>query len=109
MSIISNPLKWYAFFEITCNLNIFASDQYINFCDSHNLEYEIIDKFEWVNNEKIDLTVKVKESLLDYQEVYHIIKSRIEKSRLETKFKTEFNREIIESFGGYIEIYVKIR
>ena len=86
------------FYAIASENSLVTSDQYINFCDHHNLEYEIIDKFEWVNNEKIDLTVKVKESLLDYQEVYHIIKSRIEKSRLETKFKTEFNREIIDNF-----------
>jgi len=86
------------FYAIASEGSLVSSKQYLDFCDNHNLEYELIQNFEWVNNDKIDLTVKVKESLLDYQEVYYIIKDRIKKSNLKTNLKTSFTRERIDEF-----------
>ena len=86
------------FYSIASENSLVTADQYIAFCDRHGLEYEVVDNFEWVNNEKIDLTVKVKESLLDYHEVYQIIKNRIRNSSLETKFETSFTRDLIDKF-----------
>ena len=72
--------------------------QYLNFCDSFKLEYDIIENFEFVNESKIGLTLKVKESLLDYQKVYDICKDRLRLSDVLLKKNTLFKKEQTEDY-----------
>lgn len=65
--------------------------EYLSFCDNFNLEYKKIDDFRFVNNEKIALTVKVKESLLDYDATYKICKERLIFSRVNVKLNRIFS------------------
>ena len=58
--------------------------------DKFKLEYDIINQFKHVNNEKIGLTIKANEAMLDYQALYRICKLRIKKSHIVTYFNTKF-------------------
>ena len=75
-----------------------SPEQYIKFCDSFNLEYRAIEDFEHVNNDKIGLTVQVKEDLLDYQAVYNICWRRIMKSNIKKSWGTKFTSKDFENF-----------
>ncbi len=75
-----------------------SPDQYLKFCDKFDLSYEIIDNFEHVNNDKIALTVKVKEALLDYQSVYNTCWRRLMKSKVKRLWATTFTKDDLEKF-----------
>ncbi len=73
-------------------------EQYLQFCDSFGLDYEVIENFGCVNNEKIALTVRVKEALLDYQSVYNTCWRRLMKSNVQKLWATRFTKSDIENF-----------
>ena len=73
-------------------------DEYLSFCDSFDLDYKIIENFHHVNLDKISLTVKVKESLLDYQKIQSLCKERIRFSNIHLKLNTEFKKEECENY-----------
>ena len=75
-----------------------SAENYLSFCDDFNLEYEIVDDFKFVNQEKIALTVKVKEALLNYDAVYEICKERINKSSLKLNLNTSFKKTDCEKY-----------
>jgi len=72
--------------------------QYLNFCKKFNLEYEIIDNFEHVNHDKIGLTVKVKESLLDYQKIYALCHTRLSASSVEQRLGQKFHKGMLKDY-----------
>tara|TARA_R110000824_G_scaffold22535_3_gene82383 strand:+ start:876 stop:1919 length:1044 start_codon:yes stop_codon:yes gene_type:complete len=86
------------YYCIAKDKSLVSPEGYLSFCDNFNLEYEIIENFEYVNLDKIALTVKVKESLLDYQKVYSICKERIKSSSIILKLNTRFRKEDCEKY-----------
>ena len=90
------------FYCISSENSLVTSDQYLDFCDKHRLEYEVIKNFSLVNNDKIDLTVKVKESLLDYHEVHRLIQNKIRKSKVNLHLSSTFQRDRINEFDVII-------
>jgi len=75
-----------------------SPDEYLKFCDTFNLDYEVVDNFEHVNNDKIALTVKVREALLDYHNVYNTCWLRLMSSRVNKLWATKFTKKDIENF-----------
>ena len=90
------------FYSISSKNSLVSAEEYLNFCDNHDLEYEIVKNFSLVNLDNVDLTVKVKESLLDYQKVYQIIKSRLKNSKIKISLNTHFDRSKIDEFDAII-------
>ncbi len=90
--------KFEHFYCIAKEKSLVSPDQYINFCNRFNLEYEIIQNFSYVNLEKIALTVKVEESLLDYHRIYDICKKRIKDSSMNVKLNTKFKKEDCKNY-----------
>lgn len=77
-------------------------DQYLKFCDKFDLAYEEVENFEHVNLDKIGLTVKVQETLLDYQSVYNTCWRRLMKSKINRLWGTTFLRDDIEKYDMVI-------
>jgi hypothetical protein len=74
------------------------SAQYLSFCDRFNLEYEIIDNFSSVDSEKIALTIKAKENLLDYKSIYQTCHDRLKKSNIKLLLNTRFDKSLKEDY-----------
>ena len=78
--------------------SLVTPERYLEFCDDFNLDYEIVDNFRHVNNDKVALTIKVKESLLDYQSVYDTCWRRLEKSNVKKIWATRFTKKDVAKF-----------
>ncbi len=94
-AIIDNFEHYYC---ISKEKSLVSPAQYLSFCNQFNLEYEVIEDFNCINLENISLTVKVKESLLDYQKAYTICKEKLVKSNIKLNLNTEF---VIEDCKNY--------
>jgi len=85
------------------NKNSFLTPvEYLGFCKKFNLEYKIDDRYPYVNNAEVALTIRVKESLLDYQKVYGLCKDRLKKSHVNLMLKTCFSKEMIDEYDTVI-------
>jgi hypothetical protein len=94
-SIVYNHDHYYS---IAKEKSLVSPSQYLEFCDMFNLEYKVIDNFKHVNNEKIAMTVTVKESLLDYDSVYNTCKERLKKSNIKNMLGTKFTKKDMSEF-----------
>lgn len=54
-------------------------EDYLKFCDENNLEYEKVD-LDLVNKDKIDFSIKVKESIIDPKKLYDLCSRRLKES-----------------------------
>ena len=86
------------FYCIAKNDSMTSAKQYLEFCNKFDLEYEVIEKFPFVNNKKIDLTIKVKENLLDYYKMYNICWERLITSGIKNNFLKKFSKEDIDCY-----------
>lgn len=75
-----------------------SPEKYVEFCKNFKLSYENIENFECVNKEKISLTLKVRESLIDYNKLYKICKERLRNSNAKINLGTTFKIEDLEKF-----------
>jgi len=75
-----------------------SPEEYLSFCDRFDLDYEIVENFSHVNSDKIALTVKVKETLLDYQSVYNTCWRRLMKSNIMKLWATPFTRKEMDKY-----------
>ena len=66
-----------------------TSDDYINFCKKHNLEFSKIN-LDIVDTNSVDLCVKVKEKLFDYE--------KLNKSGVKVLLNTKADKEVFEKF-----------
>ena len=73
-------------------------DEYLDFCNKFRLDYEVVENFEHVDEEKIALTVRVKEALLDYQSVYNTCWRRLMKSNIKRLWATKFTKNDIKDY-----------
>ena len=72
--------------------------QYLNFCEKFKLEYDVIKEFEHVNSDLVGLTVRVKESLLDYQKIYKICCDRLLTSSVRSNLGKKFCRRMVNDY-----------
>jgi len=86
------------FYCISKENSMTSAEEYLNFCNKFKLEHEIVDNFSHVNNEKIALTVKVKESILDYSSVYDICWKKLTTSSVDYHFMKRFTKKDINHF-----------
>jgi len=77
-AIINNVDHYYC---ISKEKSMTSRNQYLEFCKKNDLEYEEID-LNLMNKSKIDLTVKVKESLFDPLKLKKICKKKIKKNKV---------------------------
>ena len=73
-------------------------NQYLNFCNKFGLGYEVVENFDHVNHDKIALTVKVQETLLDFQSVYNTCWRRLMKSNIERLWATTFTKKDMDDY-----------
>ena len=79
-----------------------SPNQYISFCKKFSLEYNLIENFKYINRDRIGLTVQVVESMLDYQALYKICKSRIKKSNVNLLLNSKFSHKDIKKYDYVI-------
>lgn len=75
---------------------------YLDFCDEHALEYEIVDDLPYVSRDTIALTIKVREDLLDYAALYKICERRISKSSIRLLLSRPFSQKLIDQYDAVI-------
>jgi len=90
--------KFDHYYCISKEKSLVTPKQYLSFCDRFGLEYETVDNFSHVDNEKISLTIKVKESLLDYHSVYNTCWRRLRNSDVSLRLNTAFSRDQLDDF-----------
>ena len=74
-----------------------TSDDYINFCKKHNLEFSKIN-LDIVDTNSVDLCVKVKEKLFDYEKLKKKCWEKLNKSGVKVLLNTKADKEIFEKF-----------
>jgi len=86
------------FYCIAKNDSMTSPKQYLDFCNEFDLEYQVVDNFPHVCHDKIGLTVKVKEKLLDYYKIYNICWERLLASSIKRRFLKKFSKDDIDHF-----------
>ena len=74
-----------------------SPEEFISFCEQCGLEYEKVDS-TLVNKEKIDLTVKVREFLINPTKLRDILKKHIAQSNVHLFLNTKFEIEKIAEY-----------
>ena len=86
------------FYCISKNGSVTSAKQYLDFCNKFGLEYQVIENFSYVCHDKIGLTVKVNEKLLDYHKIYDMCWSRLLASNIKRRFLEKFSKDDITCF-----------
>jgi len=84
------------YYCIASSNSLITPNNYLKFCDENNLEYEIVKNADFVKN--VDLTIKVKENLIDYQILKLLCYKKITSSQIKTRFNTRFKKSNILDF-----------
>ena len=79
-----------------------SASQYIDFLERCNLEYEEISVGGFVNPGKIELLVKVKETLLDYHKIYDMCKERLINSKANLRLNEMFKPVALKDYDYVI-------
>ena len=74
-----------------------TSDDYINFCKKHNLEFSKIN-LDIVDTNSVDLCIKVKEKLFDYEKLKKNCWEKLNKSGVKVLLNTKADKEVFEKF-----------
>ena len=74
-----------------------TSDDYINFCKKHNLEFSKIN-LDIVDTNSVDLCVKVKEKLFDYEKLKKNCWQKLNASGVKVLLNTKADKEVFEKF-----------
>ena len=74
-----------------------TAEEYIEFCERHNLEF-IKSTLDIIDNEQIDLCVKVKEKLYDYDKLKEVCRKKLNKSNVNVLLKKEATQKILENY-----------
>jgi len=86
------------FYCIANEQSFVSAEEYTKFCDEFGLEYLPVTNFQHVANDRIALTLQVKENLLDYKKLYDLCWQRIRQSRIHTSFGTDFTKADASEF-----------
>ncbi len=78
-----------------------SADEYIKFCQRNNLEYEI-SKLDVVNENKIDLCLKVNENLLDHKKLKEICWQNLKENNVKVNLNQKVNEQIFENYDKII-------
>jgi len=89
------------FYCIAKENSLTSSEQFITFCNDHQLEYEK-SMVSCVNPNSIDLCVRVKESVYDPKKLKEISWSKLKENNVVTHLNTKVNEEIFENFDWII-------
>ena len=74
-----------------------TSDDYINFCKKHNLEFSKIN-LDIVDTNSVDLCIKVKEKLFDYEKLKKNCWQKLNASGVKVLLNTKADKEVFEKF-----------
>ena len=74
-----------------------TAEEYIEFCERHGLEFTK-SSLDIIDNEQIDLCVKVKEKLYDYEKLKEICWKKLNKNNVNVLLKKEATQEILENY-----------
>ena len=74
-----------------------TSNDYINFCKKHNLEFSKIN-LDIVDTNSVDLCVKVKEKLFDYEKLKKNCWQKLNASGVKVLLNTKADKEVFEKF-----------
>ena len=74
-----------------------TSDDYINFCKKHNLEFSKIN-LDIVDTNSVDLCIKVKEKLFDYEKLKKNCWEKLNASGVKVLLNTKADKEVFEKF-----------
>ena len=78
-----------------------TSNDYINFCKKHNLEFSKIN-LDIVDANSVDLCVKVKEKLFDYEKLKKICWEKLKNIGVKVLLNTKAEKDVFEKFDFVI-------
>jgi len=93
-AVMHNTTNYYA---IAKNDSLTTSDEYIEFCKRNNLEYEKC-LHPILNNDMIDLCVKVNEKLFDHEKLKSICWNKLKNSNVHVLLNTEATQSHFENY-----------
>ena len=93
-AIMSNTTIYYA---IAKNDSLTTSTEYIEFCKRNNLEYDICQP-SFLNNDLIDLCIKVDEHLFDHDKLKQICWNKLKSSNVNVLLNTEATQTIFDDY-----------
>ena len=89
------------FYCISKNDSLVSADEYIDFCNRNNLEYEKGD-LEIVDENSIQLCLKVKENLYDYEKLKQICWQKLKNLGVNVNLNNQVNDDIFDKFDFVI-------
>ena len=92
-AIINDTENYYC---ISKRNSLITAEEYIEFCERHGLEFTK-SSLDIIDNEQIDLCVKVKEKLYDYEKLKEICWKKLNKNNVNL-LKKEATQEILEDY-----------
>jgi len=78
-----------------------SAEEYLKFCQRNNLEYEIT-KLNILNENSIDLCVKVKENLFDHKKIKKICWEKLKKNNVIIHLNKKADEKIFENYDKII-------
>jgi hypothetical protein len=78
-----------------------SADEYLKFCQRNNLEYEIT-KLNIINENNIDLCVKVKENLFDHKKIKEICWKKLKKNNIVIHLNQKADEQIFKNYDKII-------
>ncbi len=78
-----------------------TAEDFIKFCERHKLFYQIED-CPVVNKEKVSVTIRAKESLIDPIKLKEVCWRKIKESRVNLKLKSKATKEILDHYDKVI-------
>ena len=93
-AIINDTENYYC---ISKRNSLITAEEYIEFCERHGLEFTK-SSLDIIDNEQIDLCVKVKEKLYDYEKLKEICWKKLNKNNVNVLLKKEATQEILENY-----------
>ena len=86
------------FYCIAKDMSLVTGQEYVDFCKTHNLNYEIIDNLNDINNDLIDVVIRANENIIDYHELFDICTRRLNSSKVHLHLGTEFHKSKFDAF-----------
>ena len=90
-----------SYYYIAKEGSLITKDQYLKFCDKLNLDYSL-GNLDLINKEKIDLCLKVKESLIDPFKMKEIFSRRIKEQGINLLLNKKASMEMLDGYDYII-------
>lgn len=95
---IINLTSYKNYYCISKKNSFVSSDQYLDFCNSKKLEYNIVDNLPYVNKDNIDLSLLVDENIICYKSLKNICYEKLINNKIIIKFNIKFKESMKDEY-----------